>query len=145
MGYEAYIKVNCERYSERILDIIMLLKKIEWNIYNNDGLIEYLPIGDIDDFDWQCSNISENDLYDIINFKQSHNEYIGIHLFYNYMESGISFIANSTKEVMMNLNLYRKTNTDNSTDFSWYFNNLILPLRENGCKIDNFTFEEYVD
>ncbi len=145
MGYEAYIKINCKRYSERIVDVISLLKKIGWGINNCDDLVEYLPIGDIDDYDWQCSNITENDLYDIINFKQDHKEFIGLNLFYNCTEAGISILANSTSEIIIDLNIYRKTFADNTTDFSWYFQHIIIPLRINGCIIDNITFNEDID
>lgn len=53
MAREALLQMNCSRFSEKIIDIIDLLFKIGWKYFSNDGMVEYLPIGDIDDYNWE--------------------------------------------------------------------------------------------
>ena len=53
MARETLLQMNCSRFSEKIIDIIDLLFKIGWKYFSNDGMVEYLPIGDIDDYNWE--------------------------------------------------------------------------------------------
>lgn len=46
---------------------------------------------------------------------------------------------------MLDLDIERKILLDNTTDFSWYFQNVIVLLRNNGCEIDYLSFDEYTD
>ena len=48
-----------------------------------------MPIGDDDEYDWQCDEISESELYDIISKKIAGKEQIGINLFYCNGTEGI--------------------------------------------------------
>ena len=48
-----------------------------WYIYNPQEKVEYLSIGDDDEYDWQCDEISESELYDIISKKIAGKEQIG--------------------------------------------------------------------
>ena len=57
-------------YSESIADVLKIFQQIGWYIYNPQGKVEYLPIGDDDEYDWQCDEISESELYDIISKKE---------------------------------------------------------------------------
>lgn len=145
MGYDSYIEIDCRRYSDRIADMIEAFKTIGWDIHNYDGAIEYLPIGDIYDFDWQVSKLSESELKTMIDYKQDQDELVGLHLFFTCEEAGISVSAKSTNEIMIGLDIYRKTCKDNTTDLAWYFNNIIVPLRANGCIIDHITIRESTD
>lgn len=53
MAREAILEINCSRYSERIMDVINLLNELGWKYYDIEKNIEYLPLGDDDDFDWK--------------------------------------------------------------------------------------------
>ena len=145
MGYEAYITLDCRRYSERITDIIAAFRKIKWNASNYDGAVEYLPIGDIDVYDWQTSILTESEIDEIINYKQDNDELAGIHLFYACEKAGITLLVSSTSEIMIGLDIYRKVCKDNTTDLAWYFHHIIIPLRMNGCMIDHISFNENID
>ena len=63
---EALMTLDCSNYSENIVEILKIFQQIGWYIYNPQGKVEYLPIGDDDEYDWQCDEISESELYDII-------------------------------------------------------------------------------
>lgn len=45
---------------------------------NPQGKVKYWPIGDDDEYDWQCKGISEIELYDIISEKVAKKEQVGI-------------------------------------------------------------------
>ena len=66
---EALMTLDCSAYSENIADILRIFQQIGWHIHNPQGKVEYLPIGDGDKYDWQCDEISESELYDVISKK----------------------------------------------------------------------------
>ena len=144
MSYEASITLNCEDFSNKISDFILLLSKLNWESYNYNVFTEYLPVEDKDEFNWKTEQLSKDTLINIINHKQKNNEIIGINLFFKgKIKAGLSVLASSTQEITLGLNLYRKELSNKTTDFSWYFQNVIIPLRNNGCMISQLHFEEY--
>ena len=85
---EASITLNCSSYLDNIVDIIKLFQQIGWDIYNPHGKVIYLPVGDDDMYDWQCEEISEIKLFDIISEKIAKKEQVGVDLFYNNSTEG---------------------------------------------------------
>ena len=106
---EALMTLDCSDYSESIADVLKIFQQIGWYIYNPQGKVEYLPIGDDDEYDWQCDEISESELYDIISKKIAGKEQIGINLFYYGGTEGISLIANNTSQILLSITINRKT------------------------------------
>lgn len=148
MAREALLEINCSRYSERIVDIIELFDELGWKYYDTKKNIEYLPLGDDDNFDWQKKFLSENELRKLINSKQDNFERIGLNLYYENSEEGLILLAKSTKEIVINLSINRRTvdnNRESITDIGWYFDNIIQRFKERGCPVDYIKFEEYID
>ena len=148
MVREALMEINCSRYSERIVDIIKLFDELGWRYYDAEKNIVYLPFGDDDNYDWQKKFLSENELHKLINSKQDNFEQIGLDLYYENSEEGLTLLAKNTKEIVIDLNINRRTvenNRESITDIGWYFNNIIQRLKERGCPIDYIKFEEYID
>lgn len=148
MAREAFLEINCSRYSERIIDVINLFSELGWKYYDAEKNIEYLPLGDDDDFDWQKKFLSENELQELINNKQDTFERVGINLYYENSGEGITLLAKNTKEIVIDLYINRRTvenNRESITDFGWYFNNIIRRFKERECPIDYIKFEEYID
>ena len=58
MSYEASIIINCESYSSRIKDFILIMNDIKWGIYNDNEYVSYLPKGDDGLFDWKADKSS---------------------------------------------------------------------------------------
>lgn len=148
MSREAILEINCSRYSERIIDVINLFDESGWKYYDLENNIEYLPLGDEDEFDWQKKNLSARELKEIINIKQDKLERVGINLYYKNSDIGITLMAKNTEEIIIDLNINRKTVKDNResiTDIGWYFDNIIQRFFEKGCPIDSIKFEEYED
>lgn len=148
MAREAILEISCSRYSERIIDVINLLSELGWKYYDAEKNIEYLPLGDDDNFDWQKKPLSEKELQELINNKQDIGERIGLNLYYKNSGEGITLLAKTTTEIVIGLNINRRTvdnNRESITDIGWYFNNIIYRFRERECPIDYIKFEDYVD
>lgn len=103
MAREAILEINCSRYSERIIDVINLFNEVRWKYYDAEKNIEYLPLGDNDDFDWQKKFLSEKELKELINNKQDKYERIGLNLYYENSEEGLTLLTKNTKEIVINL------------------------------------------
>ena len=147
MGREAFITINCNRYSKKIFDIINLFSKIGWSYYDSNNNIEYLPLGDKDTYDWQKKHIEVSELKFMIDYKQSNAETIGLYLYYKNSPIGIGLLARSTSEIIIDLNINRQTylHKNNSiTDISWYMQTIVMELAKNGCDITYIKFEDFV-
>ena len=100
---EAFMILDCSNYSKNLVDILKLFQQIGWDIYNPQGKVEYLPIGDNDMYDWQCEEMSETKLYDIIAEKIAKKEQAGVDLYYNNGIEGVSFLAHTTDQIIYKL------------------------------------------
>ena len=148
MAREAMITINCERYSKKVIDIINAFSNAGWTYYNKNNMVHYLPLGDNDDFYWNEDDLSEKRLYDLIECKQVRNELIGLDMYYENSDIGITVLARDTKEINLNLDINRKTienSRESFTDVGWYFSYILIKLKESGCLIDDIRFEEYTD
>lgn len=147
MSREASFEINCERYSDRISEIIFLLNKLGWKYYDTENTICYLPLGDDDDFNWQNKYLSKDQLQELISNKQDSSELIGLILYYENSDEGITLLAKNTKEISIDLNINRRTlgnNRESITDIGWYVNSIIQSMVNSGCVIDYIKFEEYI-
>lgn len=142
---EALITLNCSNHTENVVDIIKVFQQIGWSIYNPQGKIEYLPIGDDDDYDWQCEKISESKLYDIISEKIASGEQVGVNLFYNSGDEGVSLLAYNTNQIILGIGINRKTIANGYTDMIWYMKNIVYKLLDVGVKLLAYELEEYSD
>lgn len=137
--------LNCSNYSENIVDILGVFQQIGWNIYNPQGKVEYLPIGDNDEYDWQCEKISEIKLYDIIFDKIAKKEQVGVNLFHNNGVAGISFMAYSTNQIVLSISINRKMVDERHTDMIWYLESIIYKFWNVGIRLLSYKLEEFED
>ena len=146
MAVEAMIEINMVRYSLKIMDVINVFEKIGWKCLNSNNKVEYLPLGDDDDYDWQEKDISKEELNKLIELKQESTEKIGINMFYDNGEEGVTLLADDTKQIILSLSINRKTlsNTEH-TDIAWYMEHIIQKLIQEKCEIDYYKIEEYRD
>lgn len=141
---ETLMILNCSGYSKNIVDILKIFQQIGWGVYNLQGKVEYLPVGD-DDYDWQCEDISETKLYEIISEKISKKEQIGVNLFYNNGAEGIYFLADTTDEILLSISINRKIVKERHTDVIWYLENIIYKFFNIGVRLLSYKLEEYED
>lgn len=142
---EALMTLDCSNYSESIVDILKIFQEIGWYIYNPQGKIEYLPIGDDDEYDWQCEEISEIKLYDIISEKITKKEQVGINLFYSNGAEGITLMAYNTGQIILSITINRRTVKGVYTDVAWYWENIIYKFLNIDVRLLSYKIEEYED
>ena len=115
---EALMTLDCSNYSENIVEVLKIFQQIGWYIYNPQGKVEYLPIDDDDEYDWQCDEKTESELYDIISKKTASKEQIGVNLFYCNGAEGISLMACDTSQIILSITINRKTVKGKYTDMA---------------------------
>lgn len=142
---EAYITMNCSNYSKKVEDILKLFQQVGWDIFNSQGKVEYLPIGDDDEFNWQCEEIPESKLYDTIAEKISQKEQVGINLFHKDGNEGITFLAYSPEQIILSIGVNRKLIRESHTDMVWYLENIIYKFLDSGVRLLSYKLEEYED
>ena len=142
---EALMTLDCSAYSENIADILRIFQQIGWHIHNPQGKVKYLPIGDDDKYDWQCDEISESELYDVISKKMEGKEQIGVNLFYCNGTEGLSLMAYNTSQTILSITINRKTVKEKYTDMSWYFENIVYKLLNADVRLLSYKIEEYED
>lgn len=91
MAREAMIELNCISEQKDITLLLDILCNGGWKVYNNKGNIEYLPIGDDENFCWQEDKISYEKLKEIIVMKQQKNELVGFICFMNILHMGYHY------------------------------------------------------
>lgn len=139
MSISASIGFNFYSSSVEITPLLLINILISngWSLLDC-GRKSYLPIGDIDDFDWQYSNsISDEEVIKICAIKFKNKEIIGLGLtwldtniggdFLFYPEGGLSFL----------LNVERIENSSTAlTDFNWYLEKIVPVLLKNDIHVD---------
>ena len=143
MAREADFIIDCSSYSGSITKIIDALNKIGWN-YSKDGQIEYLPLNDNDCFDWQKDSLSTEELFSIIDQKQEQNELCGVVLYHKTTDRGITMLVRNTKEIMLNIDVNRKTIYQEFTDVSWYIEMIFAKLKDISCNVESIKFNEII-
>ena len=147
MARESYFEFACNNYSDKIIDIIDLFSQIGWNHIDFDGMTEYIPLGDKDDYDWQTLKMPYDALKKMITTKQLNKERVGVILYEHEYKRAVTFLAENTKTITLNIDVYRKSlngNADNFLDANWYIQNIFQRLSNKGVVIDNIKFEDYL-
>jgi len=140
---ESLMTLNCGVFSKKMVDIIKVFQQIGWDIYNPQGKVEYLPVGDDENYDWQCDNMTESTFYDIISEKAINNEQIGVNLFYNNSKEGISLLAYDTNKIVLSLAINRRIIDEIHTDMVWYLVNIVYKFFNMGIRLISYKFEEF--
>ncbi|MBQ4495873.1 MAG: hypothetical protein II973_00025, partial [Spirochaetaceae bacterium] len=62
MARESFIEINYIDDKKPIYYVADLLCRFGWSLYNPKGQIEYLPLGDNDDFNWKAEAMPKQEL-----------------------------------------------------------------------------------
>lgn len=148
MSIQASIEIeflNLPQNYNSSVDLIKLLINSGWTLNDNGG-ISYLPEGDNDNFDWVLwSKISQVELMNILEKKETKKELVGVVLTWQYTNiggsvlfyaNGISFILNRDRKILYGLHDFKMT------DANWYVSRLIPIFCNNNISIKSFTFDE---
>lgn len=142
MATEAYFEIDCSRFSDSVFKIVELLYNSGWSWINRRGNVEFLPLGS-EEYDWSELVLNSDDLQKIFFEKQLHGEKLGIVMYNNSSDVGITILAQNTKEIIIDLNVNPKRINDKFYDLGWYYENILIPIREKGCIVDCLKYEEY--
>lgn len=145
MAMEAMLSLDLSRASDQLVDVINRFAEIGWKPYNERDCVEYLPLGDVDCFDWQESPMTEAELAVLVAEKQAQSELIGLHLFFDDSGIGMTLLATRSGQVRLSLDINRKTldGPERPTDIAWYHENIVQKLRET-CLIEHYEISEWV-
>lgn len=141
MSIESMINIKTVQTEK---DINILLEKFhisKWN-YLHENQVTFLPINDDDMYDWKIETLDRRDINSIINAKQLNNEKIGIVLYFDDTEIGITLLADNTAEILLSLDINRVSIKNKETDMTWYVENLIIPLKKHGLIITSVSFDD---
>ena len=139
------LSLDLSQVSDRIVDVIDLFAEVGWKPYNARCCVEYLQVGDSDRFDWQEAPMTEVEIAALTAEKQSRDELVGLRLFFDDCEVGITFLAEQSRRVSLSLDINRKTlnGPESYTDIVWYYENIVQKLREK-CVIEHYEISEWI-
>jgi hypothetical protein len=134
MGTTSSIKVSLDKSIVSSDQIILALLSAGWRIsyepYDIGG-IEFLPLGDNGNHDWQAVSIEEWPyVLEIIRQKIAHKEEVGIALHYEDTGCNFYFDSDGVSVRMYILRIGRRTLPDSggTTDYSWYLSHILPTL-----------------
>lgn len=148
MAREAIIELNCICEKKEIMFLVDLLCNGGWTLYNDKKNIEYLPIGDDEDFEWVEDNITYEKIREIVEIKQQRNEMVGIHLFYKGTTYGVTLLLRDIQNITISIDINRNIigeGRNSLTNFEWYFSNIIMTLNQDESLLISYKFEDYID
>lgn len=148
MAREAFIELNCICEHKEIMFLIDSLCSGGWTVFNQNKQIEYLPVGDNDNYSWQEESISYEELRRIVELKQERNELVGVVLFYEGTSYGINLLLRDLQNVLISIDINRNRigeERDSLTNFEWYFSKLIRILNQDKSLSFSYKFEDILD
>jgi hypothetical protein len=113
----------------RRTDILRALLENGWSL-DDAGLIRYLPLGDIEDFDWRSRPVSETvEVLAELCDKDQAGELLGITLLWRDTQVGGELLFAKDGAVTLTPSVNRRTLSGQVTDVSWYVERLMEGLR----------------
>jgi len=109
------------------------------------GKMQYLELGDADDFDWLIADFDRNRIMELINSKMQLDEHVGLVLARNDSCEQIDLLTSSDGSLLLLLSGNRRVDPQSGwTDFHWYLQRLLplLSLRSE-LQIESLTCTEH--
>lgn len=124
--------------------LIMSLLSLGWTFENERGEKTFLPIGDIDDFEWKSEKIDTDSLLEIFRTKLNKNEHIGFELRKLPDNTGGDFLYYLDNTLVISLSINRKVLKNGFTNINWYINEFYTAINGAGCEVESIFFDEHV-
>lgn len=135
-----YIKFADANYNP--LQLIKELVHLGWTL-NNFGSTYYLPLHDRNEFNWQIENISDDELFSILENKHALDEMIGISMLWKESNSGGEFLFYKDK-LIFSITVNRQIFLENITNVNWYLEKIIPCILKRQMTITHIKFDEHV-
>ncbi|MBE7682941.1 hypothetical protein [Paenibacillus sp. P13VS] len=124
--------------------ILQKLEEFGWS-YSDHGKVTFLPIGDVDDFDWQHECIPLEELFKILAEKDKQKELIGVVMTWRDTNIGGTFLVRENGTIIMSPDIKRRILNVESynkiTDINWYMTKLVPVF---GPLLESISYEEHV-
>ena len=149
MGRSASIDFKVQQFTSRTLDVVHALLEGGWS-YDDNGHIQYAPLGDLECSDWQWAGLHEWEMVcNIIRKKEQHDEMIGLSLGWgdDQDNSGCIFLFRPTEcLIMIIINWNRRciAESPDLTDYTWYLQRLVPPFEKAGLRIESLQCFDHV-
>lgn len=142
MSRQASMTIRIHHAPEWITELIKIFQRIGWKFHEE---IEYLPLHDEDDYNWQKEKISPETLFSLIDEKQKNQETVGLILYHQYSDAGMMLLMKNTDEIIIMMNINRKTlKNSGMTDVSFYLKHIAVKLEESGIIITSIETDEII-
>ena len=127
------------------LNIVELLRRFGWS-FRLEGRVSYLPVGDIDDFNWTNEALSDDALLSVLQQKEITGEIIGVAMTWRDTEIGGQFLFARQSTVSINLNINRIVLASCAplTDVSWYISRLAPAFSSCDIILEALEYYEHV-
>lgn len=139
------VKTDNEKFST--LELIKNFLKYGW-ILEYDSEMTYLPVGDINDFNWISEKMKLETLVAILKEKESKGEFLGVCMTWKDTKIGGSFLIYDSGKISISLIIDRKTflteNNFKITDINWYLMKILPILDKKNFVIESFSYEEHI-
>lgn len=143
MSISSSIEIALSKPVARMI-ILQKLEEFGWS-YNDHGKVTFLPVGDVDDFDWQQECIPLEDLYKILAKKDDQKELIGVVMTWKDTSIGGTFLIRENSTIIFSPDINRRVLKAESynkiTDINWYMTKLVPVF---GPLLEYISYEEHV-
>ncbi|WP_337034591.1 hypothetical protein [Paenibacillus illinoisensis] len=143
MSISSSIEIALSKPVARMI-ILQKLEEFGWS-YNDHGKVTFLPVGDVDDFDWQHECIPLEELFKILAEKDNQKELIGVVMTWRDTNIGGTFLVRENGTIIMSPDINRRILNVESynkiTDINWYMTKLVPVF---GPLLESIFYEEHV-
>lgn len=143
MSISSSIEIALSKPVARMI-ILQKFEEFGWS-YNDHGKVTFLPVGDVDDFDWQHECIPLEELFKILAEKDNQKELIGVVMTWRDTNTGGTFLVKENGTIIMSPDINRRVLNVESynkiTDINWYMSKLVPVF---GPLIKSVSYEEHV-
>lgn len=128
-------------------ELLRAFLRCKWSPINlKDEICFFFQKSDCDMYDWQTTTMTKEDFFSYISQKDSHDMMLGIELYWNNTDIGITCIIIDPQKPVLSLNINRvrvnKEDMWSITDMNWYELHIIQPFIESKRNIIHFVFED---
>lgn len=124
------------------LQVLQLFAQHGWTWRDAAGQVFYLPLHDVDEYNWQLQPLPDEQLFSLIALKQQAGEVVGLSMC--WLDSGIGadflFFEPTCLSLKLMINRQQLPNSC-MTDFAWYLPR-VFPVLDAGAYRYTYTVSE---
>ncbi|WP_062269765.1 hypothetical protein [Endozoicomonas arenosclerae] len=143
MSISASIDIQLAK-SFAIPTLIQMFLDAGWTL-NDSGKVSFLPIGDVDDFNWQNEQLTDQALIELADEKVKRGELVGVVFTWQDTMSGGEVLFHTDSSFSITLSIGRKVvGKSRRTDVTWYIERLDRVFSGKSIDIEQIVFSEHV-